>query len=156
MGRTYNQVYIQTVFAVKYRKGVLLKPWRYSVFRTMSDIINEKDCKCFIVNGVEDHVHCFFSLKPSVSISGLMKAVKARSSKYINDHRLTPVRFEWQRGFGAFSYSQDAISNVYHYIKRQEQHHRKKSFRTEYIQLLDEFDIAYDESNLFDFFLSAE
>lgn len=150
MANTYHQVYIQCVFAVKYRKAVLHKDWRSSVFAVLGNLINETGCKTIIVNGVEDHVHCFLSLKPTVSISDLMKSVKAKSSKHINETRLLKERFEWQVGYGVFSYSKSAVKNVYNYIANQEEHHRKKSFKEEYIALLDEFEIPYEDRYLFE------
>ncbi len=150
MANTYHQIYLQVVFAVKYRAAVLDKAWRSQVFGVIGNLINEANCKTIIVNGVEDHVHCFVSLKPVVSVSELMKAVKAKSSKYINDHHLTKERFEWQRGYGVFSYSQSHIDKVYHYIKNQEEHHKKQFFKDEYLELLKEFDIGYDEQYLFE------
>ncbi|MDB4920394.1 transposase [Mucilaginibacter sp.] len=102
-----------------------------------------------IVNGVEDHVHCFLGLKPVVSVSELMKTVKAKSSKYINDHSLTPHRFEWQEGYGVFSYGQSQVEKVYKYIQNQEEHHKKQTFKVEYIELLKKFNIDYDEQYLF-------
>ena len=91
MANTYHQIYLQTVFAVKYRKAVIDKAWKNKLFAVIGNLINETNCKTIIVNGVEDHVHCFFGLKPVVSVSELMKTVKAKSSKYINDHSLTPA-----------------------------------------------------------------
>ncbi|MFM9985433.1 MAG: IS200/IS605 family transposase [Flavobacteriales bacterium] len=149
MANTYHQIYVQIVFAVKYRKAVLDKAWRNQVFGVMGNLINEAKCKTIIVNGVEDHVHCFLGLKPSVSASELMKTVKANSSKYINDHKLTPQRFEWQEGFGVFSYSKSHVDNVYKYILNQEAHHKKQKFRDEYLAYLKEFEIEYDEQYIF-------
>ncbi|OXA70233.1 transposase [Flavobacterium branchiophilum] len=128
MANTYHQVYIQAVFAVKYRKAVLHKDWRKDVFAVIGKLINETGCKTIIVNGVEDHVHCFLGLKPTVSISELMKTIKAKSSKYINGNRLLSNRFEWQEGYGFFSYSQSHIKKVYNYVANQEKHHQKESF----------------------------
>ena len=105
MANTYHQIYLQTVFAVKYRKAVIKKEWRPKLLGVIGNLINETNCKTIIVNGVEDHVHCLIGLRPVVSISELMKTVKAKSSKYISDHSLTPARFEWQEGYGVFSYS---------------------------------------------------
>jgi REP element-mobilizing transposase RayT len=150
MANTYHQIYIQAVFAVKYRAAVLDKDWRASVFSVIGNIINETGCKAIIVNGVEDHVHCFFGLKPTISISELMKTVKARSSKYINDNRFLPNRFEWQVGYGAFSYSNSQIDSVFKYIKNQEKHHAKKTFKEEYVATLEEFQIPYDERFIFE------
>ncbi len=149
MANTYHQIYLQTVFAVKYRKAQINAEWKNQIFSVMGNLINENNCKNIIVNGVEDHVHCFFSIKPVVSVSELMKTVKAKSSKYINDNDLTKERFEWQEGFGVFSYSQSHIDNVYKYILNQEEHHKKQNFKSEYLQLLNSFKIDYDEKYLF-------
>jgi putative transposase len=93
MANTYHQIHLQTVFAVKYRNAVLDKSWHSQLFGVIGNLINDTGCKTTIVNGVEDHVHCFLGLKPVVSVSELMKTVKAKSSKYINDHHLTKERF---------------------------------------------------------------
>ena len=149
MANTYHQIYMQTVFAVKYRKAVLAKAWRSQVFGVIGNLINEANCKTIIVNGVEDHVHCFLGLRPAISVSELMKAVKAKSSKYINDHKLTPERFEWQEGYGVFSYHQSLVDTVFKYIRNQEEHHRVQTFGDEYLGLLNEFKIEYDEQYIF-------
>ncbi len=118
MANTYHQIYLQTVFAVKYRRAIINKTWKEKLFAVIGNLINETNCKTIIVNGVEDHVHCFIGLKPVVSVSELMKTVKAKSSKYINDHKLTSARFEWQEGYGVFSYSQSGVDAVYKYIQK--------------------------------------
>jgi putative transposase len=109
-----------------------------------------KQVVTIIVNGVEDHIHCFVGLKPAVSISELMKTVKAKSSKYVNDNKLTKHRFEWQEGYGVFSYSQSHIDNVYQYIVNQEEHHKKQTFKVEYLDFLEKFKVAYDEQYIFE------
>ena len=149
MANTYHQIYLQTVFAVKYRNAVLDKLWRPKIQGVIGNLINETGCKTIIVNGVEDHVHCFLGLKPVVSVSDLVQKVKAKSSKYINDHHLTKDHFEWQEGYGVFSYSQSQIDQVYKYIENQERHHNKQTFREEYLELLIKFKIDYDEKYLF-------
>jgi REP element-mobilizing transposase RayT len=150
MANTYHQVYIQAVFAVKYREAVIDKKWKPLLMSVLGTLINETGCKTIIVNGIEDHVHCFFGLKPTVTISELMKTIKAKSSKYINDHHLTKVRFEWQVGYGVFSYSHSQIDNVYHYIANQEEHHKKQKFLEEYKEFLDRFEVDYDERYVFE------
>ena len=125
------------------------KEWKNRLFGVIGNLINETNCKTIIVNGVEDHVHCFFGLKSVVSVSELMKAVKAKSSKYINEHKLTPERFEWQEGYGIFSYSQSGVDAVYKYIQNQEAHHKKQTFRDEYLRFLKKFKVAYDEQYIF-------
>ena len=149
MENTYHQIYLQTVFAVKYRNAVLDKAWRSKLQGVIGNLINETGCKTIIVNGVEDHMHCFLGLKPVVSVSELMKTVKAKSSKYINDHSLTKERFEWQGGYAVFSYRQRDVDQIYKYIQNQEEHHRKQSFREEYLDLVKEFEIIYDEQYIF-------
>ncbi|WP_026705915.1 IS200/IS605 family transposase [Flavobacterium soli] len=149
MANTYHQVYIQAVFAVKYRKAILEGSWRKEVFGVIGNLINETGCKTIIVNGVEDHVHCFFSLKPTISISELMKIVKAKSSKYINDNRFLLDRFEWQVGYGVFSYGHSQINTVYQYVANQETHHANESFMEEYLKYLDRFEIPYEERFVF-------
>ncbi|HMG68616.1 MAG TPA: IS200/IS605 family transposase [Chitinophagaceae bacterium] len=149
MSNTYHQIYLQTVFAVKYRNAVIEKSWRTQLQGTIGNLINENSCKTIIVNGVEDHIHCLVGLRPAISVSELMKTVKAKSSKYINDHSLTSRRFEWQEGYGVFSYSQGDLDSVYKYIQHQEEHHKVKTFREEYLKLLNQFEVEYDEQYIF-------
>jgi putative transposase len=149
MANTYHQIYLQTVFAVKYRNAVIDKSWNSQLFGVIGNLINETNCKIIIVNGVKDHVHCCLGLKPVVSVSDLMKTVKAKSSKYINDHKLTSARFEWQEGYGVFSYGQSQVDKVYKYIQNQEEHHRKQTFRDEYLGFLKKFKVEYDEQYIF-------
>ena len=149
MANTYHQIYLQAVFAVKYRAAVLDKEWRSTIQGVIGNLINETGCKTIIVNGVEDYMHCFLGLKPAVSVSELMKTVKAKSSKYINDHSLTANRFEWQEGYGVFSYRQRDVDQIYKYVQNQEAHHAKQSFHEEYLELLKEFEICYDEQYIF-------
>jgi len=150
MANTYHQIYLQFVFAVKYRNAVISKQWGDQLFGVIGNLINETDCKTIIINGVEDHVHCFVGLKPVVAVSELMKTVKAKSSKYINDHHLTAQHFEWQDGYGVFSYSQSQVDKVYKYIQNQEEHHKKQTFLDEYVAFLKKFKIEYDERYIFD------
>lgn len=149
MPHCYHQIYLQTVFAVKYRAAILDKAWRGQLQAVIGNLINETGCKNFIVNGVEDHMHCFLGLRPTVSVSDLMKTVKAKSSKYINDRSLTRHRFEWQIGYGVFSYRQRDFHQIFNYVKNQEAHHRKQNFRDEYFSLLKEFKFETGEQDFF-------
>ena len=150
MKGTYSQIYIQVVFAVKYRQNLLQKPWRTDVFKYMSGIIKEKKQKPIIVNGVEDHVHLFIGLRPSMCVSDLVRDIKNNTTNFINESGYLKKKFSWQEGFGAFSYSQSSVNNVYNYILNQEEHHRKKTFKKEYLKMLNDFEIEYDERYLFD------
>lgn len=149
MANTYHQIYVQAVFAVKYRKAVIKKEWKEEFQGVIGNLINERNCKTLIVNGVEDHMHCLIALRPVVSVSDLMQHVKAKSSKYLNDRQVTRSRFEWQDGYGVFSYSHNDLDRIYKYIANQEEHHRKELFHDEYLALLKEFNIQYDERYLF-------
>ena len=150
MAGTFSQIYIQYVFAVKGRQHLLQKPWRNEVFKYISGIITGKNQKSIIVNGVEDHVHVFVGLNPSMGISDLVRDIKNNSSNFINEQKFLKTKFSWQEGYGAFSYAHSQIENVYQYIANQEEHHRKKTFRQEYIDFLQKFEITYDEKYLFE------
>lgn len=147
---TYSQIYIQVVFSVKGKENILQKPWRSEVFKYMSGIIKAKHQKPIIVNGVSDHVHLFVGLKPSMSVSDLVRDVKNNSSNFINKNNFVKGRFSWQEGFGSFSYAHSQINRVYQYILDQEKHHMRKSFKEEYLEFLQEFDIEYNEKYLFE------
>ncbi len=149
MSNTYHQIYIQAVFAVRYRDAILAKAWRPTLHTIIGGIIKETGCKSMIVNGVEDHVHCLFELKPSVTLSTIMKNAKSKSSKWINENNLLKSHFEWQEGYGAFSYSPGDVDRVYNYIRNQEAHHQKQFFLDEYKDLLRQFKIDYDDRYIF-------
>ena len=150
MPGTFSQIYIQYVFAVKGRENLLQKPWRDEVFKYMGGIIKAKGQKPIIVNGVSNHVHVFVGIKPSMLISDLVRDIKNNSSNFINDQLFLKTKFSWQEGYGAFSYAHSQLDNVYHYIENQEEHHRKKTFREEYIDFLRKFEVDYDEKYFFD------
>ena len=149
MGNTYHQMYIQAVFAVKYRAALIQPEWKHRLFGVIGNLIKDAGCKPIIINGVEDHVHCFFGLIPSASVSNVMQNAKAKSSKWINESNLLERKFNWQDGFGAFSYSHSAIENVFRYNQNQEAHHKKEKFLDEYIGLLKQHEIEYDERFIF-------
>lgn len=115
----------------------------------ISGIIKGKKQKPIIVNGMPDHIHAFIGLDPSMAISDLVRDVKNNSSKFINETNWVKGKFSWQEGYGAFSYGHSQIEIIYNYILNQEEHHRQKSFHDEYLQLLNEFRIEYDEKYLF-------
>lgn len=150
MSGTFSQIYIQYVFAVKGRENLLLNPWRDEVFKYIAGIIKRKNQKPIIVNGVADHVHAFVGLIPSMNISDLIKDIKNNSSNFINERKYLKGKFSWQEGYGAFSYAHSQIESVYQYIANQEQHHKKKTFREEYIDFLKKFEIEFNEKYLFE------
>ena len=150
MAQTFSQIYIQIVFAVNGRGNLLHKPWRDEVFKYISGIIKEKKQKSIIVNGVENHVHLFVGLQPSMCVSDLVRDVKNNTTNFINQRKFVEGRFSWQEGHGSFSYSHSHIEKVYNYILNQDKHHQKRSFKEEYLEFLNKFEIDYDEIYLFD------
>lgn len=152
----YTQLYIQIVFAVKNRKALLHKDIRPRVFEYISGIITGMNHKTIIVNGVSNHIHVFMGLNPVKSISETVYEIKRSSSLFINNERLCKSKFSWQEGYGAFSYEKSLVEIVYNYILNQEVHHKKLTFREEYIQFLEKFEIEYDERFLFDFMEDVE
>jgi putative transposase len=153
---TFTQLYVQMVFAVKNRNALLNKNIQTRVFEYMSGIITEMKHKSIIVNGVSNHVHIFIGLNPSISISDTVHDIKRSSSLFINKEKLCSNKFAWQDGYGAFTYSRSHIDNVYQYILNQVEHHKKITFRDEYIDFLKKFEIEYDERFLFDFLDAVE
>jgi putative transposase len=149
MPGTFSQLYIQAVFAVKGRENLILKSWKDDLHKYIAGTIKGKGQKSIIVNGMPDHIHAFIGLRPAMSISDLIRDIKNNSSNFINDQKFVKGKFSWQEGYGAFSYSHSHISNVYNYILNQEEHHKKKTFREEYVEFLKKFEIQYDEKYLF-------
>ncbi|TDP01663.1 IS200/IS605 family transposase [Flavobacterium sp. 245] len=149
MANTYTQIHIHFVFAVKYRKATIHKSWKEELYKYISGIIKNNNHKLLAIKGVADHVHILIGIRPAQSISELMKSVKQNSSKWINDNKFIGNHFEWQEGYGAFSYSKSQLNAVVNYIQNQELHHKKKSFREEYINFLKKFEVDYDEKFIF-------
>jgi len=149
MANTYTQIHVQFVFAVQYRASLIHETWKDKLYKYMTGIVQEHKHKLIIVNGMPDHVHMLVGMRPTQSLSDLMQDIKGSSSTWINERRLTKGRFQWQEGYGAFSYSKKELPLIINYIKNQEEHHRQKTFMEEYMELLQEFEIAYDEKYIF-------
>jgi putative transposase len=149
---TFTQMYVQIVFAVRDRENILTKEIRPRVFEYVSGIITDLHHKSIIVNGYSDHLHIFLGLNPSVSVSDTVHDIKRGSSLWINEKRLVPGKFSWQDGYGSFTYSRSQVGDVFRYIETQEAHHSGKSFREEYISILEKNEIEYDPKYLFEFF----
>lgn len=150
MANTYSKVYIQVVFAVKGRQNLIRAEIREELHKYITGIITNRDQKLLSIFCMPDHTHLLIGLKPSISISDLVRDIKAGSSKFINDKNLIKGKFSWQEGFGVFSYSRSQIDTVIKYIQNQEKHHNKKSFKEEYLEFLKKFEIEYDEKYLFE------
>ncbi|MDA6069626.1 IS200/IS605 family transposase [Flavobacterium sp. AC] len=149
MANTYTQIHIHFVFAVKFRQGIINKEWKEELYKYIAGIIKNNNHKLLAINGISDHVHILIGIRPAQSISDLMKNIKQDSSKWINNSRFLECHFEWQEGYGAFSYSKSQLTAVISYIENQELHHKKRTFREEYIDFLEKFEIDYEEKFIF-------
>lgn len=149
MANTYSQLYVHIVFAVKGRQNLISKNWKDEVYKYITGIVTNKGQKLIAINGVSDHIHILVGLKPDKSLSDLVRDIKANSSKFINDKKWINGKFEWQTGFGAFSYSHSQLTNVINYIRNQEEHHKVKTFRDEYIEFLKLFNVDFKNEYLF-------
>lgn len=152
MANTYSQINIHCVFAVKGRENVITKNFRDELHRYISGILKEDGSYPLAVNGWMDHVHAFFELPPKLAVSDQLRMLKSSSSKWINNNKFLKGRFNWQEAFGAFSYSRSQRDSVIKYIMNQEQHHRKVTFREEYLGLLEKFQIPFEKEYLFEFY----
>ena len=145
MANTFTQIYLQFVFAIQDRMSLIRPEWKNELYKYITGIVQNNKHKLIVINGIPNHLHVFVGYKPHQLIPDLLKDIKGCSSTWINEKKFIRGQFRWQAGYGAFSYSHSQIDAVVKYIKNQEQHHKKHSFREEYIQLLQRFDIPYDE-----------
>ena len=149
MANTYSQIFIQIVFVVAGRGKIIPQSHKEELHKYISGIIRNKGQKLYAINCMPDHVHILLSIKPNISLSDLVRDIKNNATNFINKNEWAPGRFCWQKGFGAFSYSKSHVDRVIKYIENQERHHSKRTFNTEYIELLKKFDVEYDERYVF-------
>ncbi len=145
---TYTQIIYQIVFSTKHRERVMTKKNRDELFKYIWGIIKNKNCHLYRINGVEDHLHIVTHLHPSVSLSSLVKDIKVASSIYIKEQKLFEGFIGWQDGYGAFTYTVKEKDRLIEYVKNQEEHHKIKTFKDEYRELLKEHEIEFDEKYL--------
>ena len=150
MAGTFSQIYIQTVFAVKNRDALIRPEWESELYKYITGIVQNKGQKMLAINGTNNHIHIFIGMKPTCCLSDLVREIKKSSNIFIKEKRFTRYNFQWQEGYGVFSYSHSALDNVIQYIQNQKVHHKKKTFREEYIDFLKKFDITYKDDYLFD------
>jgi putative transposase len=149
MANTFSQIYIQVVFAVKGRQSLIHKDWKDELYKYICGTVSAKTQKVYAIGGVADHIHILISIKPNIDVSSLVGEIKANSTKWINTRKFTQQRFSWQEGFGAFSYSHSHLDRVIAYVNNQEEHHKKQTFKDEYVGLLKKFEMRYEEEYLF-------
>lgn len=151
MPNTYSQIYLQFVFAVKYRQCLIAPEHKTELHSYLGGLVQKRHAKSLAIHCMPDHAHLFVGFRPALSISDFVKEIKVESNEFINGKKWVNGKFAWQEGFGVFSYSHSHISRVINYVNNQEQHHRKKSFRDEYHELLKKFEVSFEERYSFDF-----
>lgn len=150
MADTYTQIYIQVVFAVKGRDALIHHIWEEQLYKYITGIVQNKQQKMLAINGMPDHIHFFIGMKPTCCLSDLVREIKKSSNDFIQEKGLSKFKFNWQEGYGAFSYSHSQLDTVIAYINNQKEHHSKKSFKEEYLELLTKFNIEFKSEHLFD------
>jgi len=151
MANTFSQIYLQFVFAVKHRQSLIAREYKEELHKYVTGLVQNRKAKMLAVHCMPDHIHLFVGFKPVVLISDFVKEIKVESNEFINDKNWIKGKFSWQEGYGVFSYSHSHIDAVVKYILTQEKHHQKKTFKQEYHQLLEKFEIPFEEKYLFDF-----
>jgi len=149
MANTYTQIYIQVVFAVQGRQNIISPDRKEELHKYITGIVTRQGQKLLAVHCMPDHTHVLIGLKPSMRLSDLVGDIKTGSTNHINENRWVRGRFSWQEGFGAFSYGHSQLTGIIKYIREQVEHHRRKTFREEYLQFLKRFEIEHDEKYIF-------
>ena len=149
MPGTFSQIYIQIIFAVKNRDGLIRTTWEEELYKYITGIVREKQQKMLAINGTSDHIHFLIGMRPSCCLSNLVQEVKKSTNNFISEKKFCPFHFEWQQGYGAFSYSHSALDKMIGYIQNQKEHHRKRTFREEYVEFLEKFGVDFKEDYLF-------
>ncbi len=152
MPNTFTQIYIHIIFAVKNRNALIRTQWEDKLYQYITGIVKNKNQKMMQINGMPDHIHFLAGMKPDYCISDLVREIKKSTVDYIKENKLTKFNFNWQSGFGAFSVSHSQIDKVVKYIINQKEHHKKKSFKEEYLDFLKKYNVEYDERYVFDWF----
>jgi putative transposase len=150
MPGTFSQIYIQTIFAVSSRDNLIQPLWEERLYQYITGIVQNKEQKMLAINGTSNHIHFLIGMRPSCCLSDLIREIKKSSNIFINENKLSKFKFNWQEGFGAFSYSHSNLDNVISYIMNQKSHHKKKTFKEEYVDLLKQSDIFYEDRFLFE------
>jgi REP element-mobilizing transposase RayT len=149
MADTFTQIYIQVVFAVKNRDALIQSSWEEELYKYISGIAQNKGQKMLAINGTNNHIHFFIGMRPSCCLSDLVREIKKSSNTFIKEKQFTRFKFQWQEGFGAFSYSHSQLTDVIQYINNQKEHHKKRTFKEEYLAFLKAFELEFKNEYLF-------
>ncbi len=149
MANTYTQIKIHFVFVVKSRNNLIRSHFKDELEKYITGIVRNYHHKMLAIYAMPDHLHMLVGFNPNQSISDFVRIVKANTSKWVNERKFIPYRFEWQKGYGAFSYSQSQVPKVVRYIQNQQKHHRRRTFQEEYLEILKRFEVDYKPEYLF-------
>lgn len=147
---TFSQIYIHIIFAVKGRNSLIKKDWEEELYQYITGIVQNKGQKMLAINGMPDHLHFLIGMKPSCLLSDLVREIKKSTNDFVKEKKFLKQKFEWQEGYGAFSYSHSSFGRVIEYIHNQKKHHANRPFKEEYIGFLKKFDIGYKDEYLFE------
>ena len=145
---SFNRIIYQIIFGPKYRGPCLKADKRDELFKYISGILKNKKCHLYQIGGVEDHIHILTHIHPEVSLASLVKVIKVASNIFISENKLFKKFTNWQEGYGAFTYSEKDLERLIPYVANQVEHHKTKTFREEFIELLIEHNIEFDERYL--------
>jgi REP element-mobilizing transposase RayT len=146
----YTKLTYHVIFGTKYRKPLIAEQYCERLYEYMGGTIRGLNGHLIAVGGVEDHVHLLANLSPTVALADAIRDVKANPSRWVNESAEVPTRFEWQKGYAAFTVSYSQVGSVRHYIEHQREHHRARTFEAEYVVFLQRHDIAFDHRYLFE------
>jgi REP element-mobilizing transposase RayT len=149
MADTFSKIYIQTVFAVQNRESRIKPTWEEELYKYITGIVQNKGQKMLAINGTLNHIHFLIGMKPTCCLSDLVREIKKSSNTFIKEKKFTSYNFQWQEGFGAFSYSHSQLTDVIQYIANQKEHHKKRTFKEEYLAFLHAFEIEFKDEYLF-------
>ena len=152
MANTYTQCYFQLVFTAKNRDALIKKSWKDELEMYVTGIVQNHKHKLLAINAMPDHIHIFMGYHVNHLIPDLVEEIKTSTNAWIKKGNLSKFRFEWQRGYGAFTYSHSQIDSVVKYILNQETHHQKRSFREEYLEILRKNEVEFKDEYVFEFF----
>ena len=150
MAGTFSQIYIQVIFAVKARNSLIGKEWEEELYRYINGIVQNKGQKMLAIQGIPNHIHFLIGMKPSCCLSDLVREVKKSSNSFIKEKKFSKFKFDWQEGYGAFSYSHSSLDNIIAYVMNQKEHHKKRTFKEEYMEFLNKFEIEFKDEYLFE------
>ena len=150
MSGTFTQIYIQIIFAVKDRESLIKSSWEEELYKYITGIVQNKGQKMLAINGISNHIHILIGMRPSCCLSDLVREIKKSTSQLIKDKKFTKNKFQWQEGYGSFSYSHSSVDRVIKYILNQKEHHKKETFKEEYINFLQKFNVEYKDEYLFE------